>query len=69
MGPRQPVNFDLNTVALMRDTLDEAWARLHPQERAVTRKSSLAARILETAAQGERVPQRLLDAALSELAA
>jgi hypothetical protein len=52
----------------MRDTLDEAWARLHPQERAVTRKSSLAARILETAAQGERDPQRLLDAALSELA-
>ena len=69
MGPRQPVNFDLNTVALMRDTLDEAWARLHPHERAVARKSSLAARILETAAQGERDPQRLLDAALSEPAA
>ena len=69
MAPRQPANFDLDTVALMRETLDEAWARLHPQERAVTRKSSLAARILETAAHGERDPQRLLDAALGETAA
>ena len=68
MGPAKPVNYDLDTVALMRETLDEAWARLRPQERAVTPKSSLAVRILETAAQGERDPQRLLDAALSELA-
>jgi DNA primase len=69
MGPTNPVNFDLDTVALMRETLDEAWARLRPQERAATLKSSLAVRILETAAQGECDPQRLLNAALSELAA
>jgi hypothetical protein len=65
----EPVYFDLDTVALMRETLDDAWASLPPQQRATMQKTTLAVRILETAAQGERDPQRLLDAALSELAA
>jgi hypothetical protein len=65
----KPAHFDLDTVALMRETLDEAWARLHLQQRATMQKTALAVRILETAAQGERDPQRLLDAALSDLAA
>jgi hypothetical protein len=69
MNPMKPAHFDLDTVALMRETLDEAWARLHPQQRATMQKTALAVRILETAAEGERDPQRLLDAALGDLAA
>ena len=65
MGPTKPAHFDLDTVALMRETLEEAWARLHPKERATMLKSSLAVRILETAARGERDPQRLMNAALT----
>lgn len=65
MNPMKPASFDLDTVALMRETLDEAWARIHPQHRA----TALAVRILETAAEGERDPQRLLDAALRDVAA
>ena len=69
MNPVKSAHFDLDTVALMRATLDEAWASLQPQQRATMQKTTLAVRILETAAQGERDPLRLLDAALSELAA
>jgi hypothetical protein len=69
MNPMKPAYFDLDTVALMRETLDEAWARIHPQHRATMQKTALAVRILETAAEGERDPQRLLDAALRDVAA
>ena len=69
MGHNQPVYFDLETVALLRETLDDAWDRLRPQERAVTLKSSLAVRMLETAARGERDRDRLLNAALMDLKA
>ena len=34
MDPMKPGNFDLETVALLRETLDNAWACLRPQERA-----------------------------------
>ena len=69
MGHNQPVYFDLETVALLRETLDDAWDRLRPKERAVTLKSSLAVRMLETAARGERDRDRLLNAALMDLEA
>lgn len=68
MDAKKPAYFDLDTVALMRETLNEAWASLQPQQRATMQKTTLAVRILETAAEGERDPKRLLDAALNEIA-
>jgi hypothetical protein len=64
MDPKKPVYFDLETVALLRDTLDDAWACLRPQERATTSRTQLAEGILALAAEGERNPDRLIDAAL-----
>jgi hypothetical protein len=69
MGPKKPAYFDLETVALLRETLDDAWACLRPQQRATMLKTTLAVRILKSAAQGERERDRLLDAALMENAA
>ena len=54
-----------DTMKLLRDVLDDAWAALRPDERARASKSMLAARLLEVAAAGERNPARLLSAALS----
>ena len=56
--------FDLETVSLMREALDDAWFCLRPQERATTSRTHLAEGILAAAAQGERDPVRLIDAAL-----
>ena len=64
MDQKKPVYFDLETVSLLRDTLDDAWACLRPQERATTSRSQLAEAILALAAEGERNPDRLIDAAL-----
>ena len=64
MKPKEPAYFDLETVALLRETLDDAWACLRPQERATLSRTQLAEGILALAAQGERNPDRLLDAAL-----
>jgi hypothetical protein len=58
--------FDANTIALLRLTLDRAWASLSASEQAVTSRSILAERILRAAAQGERDPDRLRSHALSE---
>jgi hypothetical protein len=59
--------FDLQTVALLRETLENAWACLRPEQRATMSRTLLAERILRSAAQGERDPERLLDAALDAL--
>jgi hypothetical protein len=64
MDQKKPVHFDLETVALLRETLDDAWACLRPQERATMNRTQLAEGILTLAAEGERNPDRLLDAAL-----
>ena len=64
MDEKKPAYFDLETVALLRDALDDAWACLRPQERATTSRTQLAEGILAQAAQGERNPDRLIDAAL-----
>jgi hypothetical protein len=64
MDPKKPAYFDLETVALLRETLDDAWACLRPQERATMSRTQLAESILALAAEGERNPDRLLDAAL-----
>ncbi len=69
MSDTRPVHFDLDTVLFLRETLDDAWACLRPEQRAVTTRSELAERILKTAAKGERNKERLLDAALLEIAA
>ena len=60
----KPAYFDLETIALLRETLEDAWASLRPEQRAATFKTTLAERILKSAAQGERDRDRLLDAAL-----
>ena len=64
MDTKKPAYFDLETVALLRDALDDAWACLRPQERATTSRTQLAEGILALAAEGERNPDRLIDAAL-----
>jgi hypothetical protein len=58
--------FDPATIALLRTTLDHAWASLPPRQQAVTNRSVLAERILKAAARGERDPDRLRVQALSE---
>src|SRR6516225_8673567 len=51
--------FDPDTIAILRTTLDSAWAGLPPTRRALTSQSLLAERILRAAARGERDPDRL----------
>jgi hypothetical protein len=65
----KPTYFDLETIALLRETLEEAWASLRPEQQARMLKTTLAERILKSAAQGERDRERLLDAALAEFTA
>jgi hypothetical protein len=66
MDGKEPAYFDLETVSLLRETLDVAWASLRPEQRATMTRSLLAERILKSASRGERDPTRLLDAALVE---
>ncbi len=61
-------HFDAETIALMKLALDEAWGRLPPKMQATVLKTTLAERILKSAAEGERSRERLLDAALRDLA-
>ena len=68
-GKDDPVYFDLETVALLKETLDDAWACLRPEQRTIMLKTTLAERILKSAAQGERNRESLLDAALTDHAA
>ena len=68
MEGKETAYFDLQTVALLRETLEDAWACLRPQQRATMSRTLLAERILRSAAQGERDPERLLEAALDALA-
>jgi hypothetical protein len=53
----------------LREILDEAWNRLPRERQATMLKSTLAERLLKTAAEGERNRDRLLDVALRDLAA
>jgi len=63
------VHFDVQTVALLKVALDEAWGRLPPKLQATMLKTTLAERILKSAAEGERDRDRLREAALRDLAA
>jgi hypothetical protein len=69
MDGKEPVYFDPETVTLLRETLDDAWDCLRPHQQATMLKSTLAERILKSAAQGERDRERLRDAALVEFTA
>ncbi len=62
-------HFDAQTVVLMKVALDEAWNRLPPKLQAPMLKTTLAERILKSAAEGERNRERLREAALRNLAA
>jgi hypothetical protein len=62
-------HFDAQTVVLMKVALDEAWNRLPPKLQATMLKTTLAERILKSAAEGERNRERLREAALRNLAA
>ena len=62
MDGKEPTYFDLKTVDLLREILDEAWACLRPEQ--ATSRTLLAERILKEAAKGERDPERSLEAAL-----
>jgi regulator of protease activity HflC (stomatin/prohibitin superfamily) len=66
MNHRAPAYFDLKTVALLRETVDDAWISIRPEQRASVSRSLLAERVLKAAAQGERDRARLLEAALAE---
>ena len=61
---RETVHFDPETVTLLRETLDDAWACLSPELQATMQKTALAERILKSAASGERDRKRLRAAAL-----
>ena len=69
MFDKAPLVYDPDTVALLRDALDDAWAALRPEQQATIQKTALAERILKSAAEGERDRKRLRDAALMDLAA
>ncbi|MFZ0093876.1 MAG: hypothetical protein WB540_17930 [Pseudolabrys sp.] len=64
MAGKTPVSFDRETVTVLREILDDAWARLRPAQQATMLRTTLAERILRCAAQGERDRERLMDAAL-----
>ena len=66
---KEPMHFDPETITVLKETLDDAWARLRPQQQATMLKSTLAERLLKSAARGERDRKRLLDAALQDVAA
>ena len=69
MVDKEAVYFDPETVATLREILDDAWACLAPEQQATMQKTALAERILKSAAEGERNRERLLHAALTDLAA
>lgn len=64
MDANEPTYFDIETVSVLREILEDAWACLRPDQQANIGRSLLAERILKAAATGERDRERLLDAAL-----
>jgi hypothetical protein len=69
IGANEPVYFDLDTVLLLREALEDAWACLRPEQRATMSRTLLAERILKSAAAGECVPESLVNAALMAVVA
>ena len=70
MVGKQPLELDdPETITLLKESLDDAWACLGPEQQAAIRRTTLAMRILKSLAQGERDRKRLRDAALMDVAA
>ena len=69
METKEPVNFDTETRALLKEALGEAWDCLRPEQQATMRKTTLAKRILKSAVQGERDRECLVAAALMGISA
>jgi hypothetical protein len=69
MVGKEPDYFDPETISALREILDEAWSRLPRERQATMLKTTLADRILKTAAKGQRNRERLLDVAFRDLAA
>ena len=65
---KTPGPLDPETIMALKEFLDEAWARLRPEQQANVLKTTLAERIFRSAALGERDRERLLDAALEAMA-
>jgi hypothetical protein len=65
MDGKAPVYYDPETIALLRETLDDAWTSLRAEKRATISRALMAEGILRAAAKGERNPERLLHAALT----
>ncbi len=62
----EPVPLDLKTVRIVKEVLDDAWYSLSAEQQAMISKTTLAERILVSAAKGERDRSRLITAALSD---
>lgn len=56
--------YDAETLMILRNALDEAWAALPDNRKSGTQKSDMAQRILKQAANGVRDPVRLQASAL-----
>ena len=56
--------YDPETLMVLRNALDEAWALLPDNRKSTSQKSDMAQRILKKAAEGIRDPGRLRAAAL-----
>jgi hypothetical protein len=66
MEDARVVIFDPETVAMLREVLDDAWSCLPAGQSNVTR-SQLAERILKAAKAGERDPAKLRARAIAEV--
>jgi hypothetical protein len=64
MDGKEPSYFDIETVSVLKEILEDAWDCVRPEQRINMTRSLLAERILKAAAAGERDRERLLDAAL-----
>jgi hypothetical protein len=61
-----PTEFGAELVALMREVLEEAVARIEVQHRTPATKAKMAERIVRTASDGVTRPDELLWAAVEE---
>jgi hypothetical protein len=61
-----PTEFGAELVALMREVLEEAVARIEVQHRTPATKAKMAERIVRTASNGVTRPDELLWAAVEE---
>ena len=66
---RTPGSYDPDTVRILREVLDDAWATLPSEHQTQTEKSALALAILKLASNGERDPTRLSALAVDSLLA